>query len=97
MVVMGPDSFGSVDIVPVSAASTRNGTEPVRAKTVPATPMVTNSRTYVRRRPTASPQRPTASDETAMPMSIAVKTAPTSPSRSPVAASEAPMRTLLKP
>ncbi len=95
--VIGPDSFGSVDRVPVRATTINSGSEPVSAKTAPATPIVASSATYVRRRPIASPQRPTASDEIAMPSSMAVKTAPTATSSSPVAASDAPIRMLLKP
>ena len=97
MVVIGPDSFGSVDRVPVSAASTSTGIEPVTANVAPATPMTASSTMYVRRRPNRSPQRPTASDEIAMPSSMAVKIAPTAAASSPDAASDAPMRMLLKP
>ena len=40
MEVIGPDSFASVERVPVAAASSSRGTDEVSANTAPAIPMV---------------------------------------------------------
>src|SRR2546429_579498 len=48
-VVIGPDSFGSVESVPVSEASTSAGSHRVNANTVPATAMAANVGTIRRR------------------------------------------------
>ena len=75
--VIGPDSLGSVDTVPVRAATTSSGKDRVRAKTVPATPISIRRAVYSLLRPIRSPRVPTASEVTANPASIAVNTRPT--------------------
>ena len=95
--VMGPDSFGSVDRVPVSAATSSAGSHLVSANTAPATPMVARRATYRGRLPIRSPHRPTPIDDRAIPSSMAVNTRPTFASERPPEARADPIRMLPKP
>ena len=94
---MGPDSLGSVDTVPVMAASMSAGIHLVTANTAPAAPITRSRPAYARRRPTRSAHTPIASEAIAIPTSIAVNTAPTAPAESPLAARTAPIVTLPNP
>ncbi|TMK21515.1 MAG: hypothetical protein E6G68_03355 [Actinobacteria bacterium] len=95
--VIGPDSFGSVDSVPVRDARISSGNRRVIAKSAPAHPMTNRRTVYARMRPMRSPTRATVTDEMAIPASIEVKTAPTAAAVRPLPASTLPIRTLPNP
>src|SRR5947207_15852661 len=61
--VIGPDSLGSVDRVPVIDAMASAGTHEVSANTAPAPPITARSIEDTRRRPRRSPHPATPSED----------------------------------
>ncbi len=96
-VVNGPDSTTSAEIVPVSAARTRAGSQSVSAKVEPAAAMRANKTAYARLRPTRSPRRPRTTEAAALPISTAPRTTPSSAESRPAAASPTPRAMLPTP